>query len=123
LPSLNDFLAVAMASAARVSTYNVGIDKSYAASARSWPQAVKRATAGIGTAHGQGDRIVAVLRNDASVVVICYFGLHEGAITWPAPHPFQVGLRTEVAQLAQDPRLVVSRGSLMATIRLRGALS
>jgi hypothetical protein len=120
LPSLNDLLAAAMASTARVSTYNVGIDKSYAASAHAWPEAIKRAVTGIGTLHGLRNRIAAVLQDDATVVVICFFGLYTGARSWPAPSPNVVGLRTEVANLAHDSRLTVSRGALMATVRLQG---
>jgi hypothetical protein len=121
LPSSNDFLANAMAPFATVSTYNVGIDKSYTASSRAWPDEVKKAVVGVGEADGEGDRLSAVLDQDATVIVICYFSLLQGGTFWPAPRSDAVTLHTAVDALAQDSRFIVRRGSSMATIRLRGA--
>ena len=120
LPASNDFLALAMAPAAHVSTYNTAGDKSYVATLARWPDAVRAAVRGIRVPTGQGNRIAAVLRHDADAVAICYFSMHGGGTHWPAPDPQQALLHQEVAQLAGDPRFTVQQGSQMALIRLRG---
>ena len=118
-PSLNDFLANALAPFAGVKTYNVGIDKSYAAAVQKWPGDVKAVVDGIGRQAGQADRIAAVLSHDADAVVICYFSLLEAGKGWPAPNGHEGLLRQEVKSLAQDPRFTLEQGTWMTVIRLR----
>ena len=119
VPSNNDFLATAMAPFAHVSTYNVGGDKNYAASASGWPADVKLLVAKIGESAGQGDRIATVLQHDANAVVICFFSMYTGGTMWPAPLPNEEFFRRQAATLAQDPRFVVQQGSWMAVITKR----
>jgi hypothetical protein len=119
LPASNDFLAVAMAPAAHVRVYNAGGDKNFSAARASWPTDVLVAVNAIYKPAGQGDRIAAVLHNDADAVAICYFSMHTGGTTWPAPDPNQAVLRQEVAVLASDQRFSVRQGTLMAIVRLR----
>jgi hypothetical protein len=120
LPSDNDFIANAMAPFAQVTTYNVGIDKDYAAASAAWPAAVKAANAAVLTPAAR-DRIAAVLQSDASVVLICYFDLHNSGTYWPAPSANATKLKALVAAMTTDPRFVVVQASQMATVRLRPA--
>jgi hypothetical protein len=119
LPASNDFLVNAMAPFAGVSTYNVGIDKSYYASSAKWPTDVQAAIAGIMNPADQGERIAAVLHHDADAVVICYFDMHTGGTTWPAPAPNVAYLHQQAAALSHDPRFVTRQGKLMTVVRLR----
>jgi hypothetical protein len=119
LPAGNDFLALAMAPVAHVSTYNVGGDKNYSATRARWPADVPAAVNGILNPTGEGNRVAAVLQHDADAVTICYFSMHAGGTMWPAPDPHQAFLRQEVKVLARDRRFTVQEGTLMAVIRLR----
>lgn len=118
LPTGNDFLANALAPFAQVSTYNVGIDKSYAATRRSWPEAFTAAAEGV-RRTGEADRIAAALSSGADSVVLCYFSLLTGAETWPAPLPDQAAIRGLTRLLSGDPRFTVDQGGWMAVVRLR----
>jgi hypothetical protein len=119
LPASNDFLALPMATSARVSIYNAAGDKNYYAASAHWPTDVRAAVNGMFNPAGQGDRIAAVLHNDADAVAICYVNLHSGGITWPALDTRQAHLRQQVAALAGDQRFTIRQGTLMAVIRLR----
>jgi hypothetical protein len=118
-PSMNDFLVNAMAPFAGVRTYNVGIDKSYAASTAKWPADVKAAVSGVLNPNGQADRVAAVLQHDANAFVICYFSLLDAGKWWPAPNGHEAELHQQTALLAQDPRFAVEQGTWMAVIRLQ----
>ena len=120
LPSTNDFLANAMAPFAGVTTYNVGIDKSYLASHAKWPASVQAAVSGfITTPEGQADRIAAVLQHDADEVVIVYFSLLQGARSAPRPLPNAPYVREQADILAHDPRFVTRRSVWMTVVELR----
>jgi hypothetical protein len=119
LPSLNDFAANAMAPFAGVRTYNVGIDKSYAAARAAWPPGVREAAAKVGQPAGQANRIARVLDKDADAVVICYFSMLEAGKAWPAPFPQKAYFKNQATVLSQDDRFITQRGQWMTVIRLR----
>ena len=118
MPSQNDFLANVMAPMAKVRTYNVGIDKSYAASRAKWPIAVKSAVDGV-LSPGEADRIATALRKDADAVLISYVNLLQGGTYWPAPQRHLAELHALVASLSADPRFDVHESTDMAIVRLR----